>query len=172
MSTPDNSPLLDAAEAILACVCSALAASERPVCCCILVHAAGLPAADLCCACEPPGTATNPDNGFAWVKVAAYTPVYGTAPGARGRCIVGWTLTLDVGIYRCVTLGVDGNPPPLDAVQADALGLARDAEIIGRALACCPLDGCSNGNVVITPWRPTGPRGGMAGGVTQVQISL
>lgn len=151
--------LPDLAQNLLACLCDALADAQRPACCDV-VWSQGLPPMDMCC----------PDfNGNAWVRFAQMSA---TTPGNGKPCIVSWSVTLQMGVYRCVTVGDDGTPPPPEVHSAEAAGFMTDAMAMRSAVACCVNGSCDYSVVAIGPATPIGPRGAVAGVVMNVTYRL
>lgn len=147
--------LPDLAQTLLACLCDALADAGRPACCDV-VWSQTLPPMDMCCADY---------NGNAWVRLASMTA---NTPGTGKPCIVAWSATFQLGVYRCVTVGEEGAPPPPDVHALEAAGLALDAMAMRQAVMCCSAGDCSWSLGQVGQWTPVGPRGGVAGGVMTV----
>lgn len=80
---------------------------------------------------------------------------------------------LAVEVVRCTpTLGDDGNPPTAAALEASAVTLLRDAQMMTNAVldaqASGLLPGC--GGVAIMGWSSVGPDGALLGGTLVLRL--
>lgn len=166
---------LPVAEALLGCLCDALAQTVRgPVCRCSLVPGEA-PTVDVCCDCDGPG------QGQGSVRLVQLYPTTAfpdpsvdlTMPAA----LLSWAGVFELAVFRCVaTVDDDGTAPSADELAADAAAVADDAAAMRTAVRCCfpgtaAAGGC--GSVVLPgPWSPSGPSGGCAGGQMTVTVDL
>lgn len=159
---------LPLAQALLACLCSALDDTVGgPVCSCCL--APGPEPVD-CCDCAE-------GEGKAWVRVVRIFPTTSRFPQQAldpGACRTGgWAVELELGVARCVaTIDDDGNPPSCDDRNADTIKILEDAAAMRAAVSCCypSTDLGRAWRSVPGQWTPIAPAGGCAGGTMLVTI--
>lgn len=151
------------------CVCGELAAAKRPVCrtCgCCLYPGDTLPPATAC-DCKDGG------QGQAWVRIVGWEPQQTTNRRETKHCQpVRLRITLEAGVYRCVTtVGPDGqSPPTCEEQDADFWGLLADAAALRRAVSCCPA--LQRRGLEVTKAEPTGVQGGCAGQLIQFALDV
>lgn len=107
-------------------------------------------------------------DGQLWGALQGVTPV----PGSQGGGCEAWVFSAQVGAVRCAAKpGEDGSPPSVEAVQADAIAQAIDADGILHAIKCCPsrTQRVKDAGIVATTWVPLGPQGGCVGGAWTIQ---
>lgn len=130
---------------LIACVCDALEAAERPVCIC--GKTVGTPVIGLgqCCDCS---SADDPDaGGQASIHFERMYPAEKTANGIQQverleNCKPGGTAAdLQITVTRCYPrLDEQGNPPTLDETSPYADDLNADMTTVWKALRCCGQD--------------------------------
>jgi hypothetical protein len=164
-------PVLPLADALLACLCAAVADTGNPVCACC-VHPGLSTPMDYCdCECSSGG------NGQAWVRVNRIYPAGARFPQQSFEVepckIPSWGVELVMGVYRCVaTLDDDGRPPTCDQVEADATKILLDAAAMRVAAVCCFGTAEEDRTAIVGEWSPIGPNGGCAGGFMSVTVQF
>lgn len=128
--------LNDAIDTALSCVCIALEEAARPACQCY--PTIGEPLWRPCCECGDTGT-----SGELTASLETMYPIDGNTllPSPRiEACRKGpWGADIALDLTRCFpTLQEDGELPPQDEVGTAAREMHDDADIIRRALTCCP----------------------------------
>jgi hypothetical protein len=108
------------------------------------------------------------DNGQLWANLLGTPTITDEGPCQT----VQWAG--EIGIVRCAAGPRESSsgeyiPPSVEAVTADALRQAQDADAIWRALACCESRSERVRGMVLTSWRPVGPQGGCVGGIWTVR---
>lgn len=132
MNTEDL--LLSIIDGLRGCLCSTLAGADAEVCRCANYPGAYAPAD--ACSCGAHGC------GQAWVRLdrlypSDRFPATSSAPGNCGNTLVA---VLEAGVYRCRPVpGRNGTAPSEAAVTASGLAEARDAVLVAKAIACCPI---------------------------------
>ena len=110
-------------------------------------------------------------DGQLWIRVSGQEPALSSRAGAADpNCrLLGWYVTLGVGIIRCVaSLDSRGSPPTPTAITEDGLTSIRDSVEIRTALVCAD----TSLRLTVLQWSPLGPAGGCAGGEWLVSIYL
>lgn len=162
--------VLPLAEALLACLCTALATTVGgPVCDCCLHVGAAVPM-DYCdCECAGVG------QGQGFVRVNRIYPAAARFPqqsfDVEPCKINSWGVELVMGAYRCVAgLDDEGRPPSCAEVTADSVKLLSDAAAMRAAAVCCFPD--ADMVAVVGQWEPIGPQGGCAGGQLTITVQM
>lgn len=91
-----------------------------------------------------------------------------SSDAGNGSCQV-YQFTAIVAAVRCAAkMSDDGQPPPVDAVQQDAIRQARDADGIRYAIQCCPgrSQRMKDAGIVLDSWAPLGPQDCVGGAWT------
>lgn len=155
---------------VTACVCTKLRDAGRPACDCCLVHGASVMSMDGCsCDCDD-DTATGRVTG----RVLRVIPAPSAVVNPRHSCLTAMVqVTLQIGVFRCITIPEDGAEPGCDVTTAEALGFLADEQAMRAALACCADLSQIPGKWQLGAgeWEPHGPSGGCAGGVISVNAT-
>jgi hypothetical protein len=109
----------------------------------------------------------NEADGQLWAALQPLTRVPSSDAGS-GNCQV-WQFTAQVGAVRCAAkMSDDGQPPPVEAVQQDAIRQAIDADGIRYAITCCPErpQRLKDAGIVLDSWTPLGPNDCVGGAWT------
>lgn len=160
--------------AVLAsCACAKLRELGRPVCDCCLVHSAAAMPMDGCdCGCTAPegGTEAHGRLSARILQISAAPSDTSQNAGDCGKSVM-TEVTLQLGVFRCITIPPDGEATDCDLGTAEALGFLADEQILRAAVNCCSDTSRIPGRWQITPglWNPHGPEGGCAGGVLTIQ---
>jgi hypothetical protein len=166
MTLYDSNPVFDRLGELAECLCAQIQDPEN-----------GVP--DVCfCGVVPGDQAVanyagdcNDVCGMAWVRLVQMYPmaVIGQADATPGNCGVGVGIDVEVGILRCIEFGDEqGNlPPPAVLLAATQLQIA-DALVMRKAIYCC--DAIPSKEAIVTPYAPTGPLGGLVGGMMTVSM--
>lgn len=162
--------------ALLVCLCERLALAGRPVCGCCLAHNQAVPAADGCdcdCPVTLPGGGTAIGRGQAWARVVSV----GVAPQPfdtpAGCLILQWRATVELGVYRCVSVGgPNGEPPTCAQREADAVAAWADGQVMRETVECCPALDPADARLTVESWLPSGPSGGCAGSVLRFTVDV
>jgi hypothetical protein len=152
-------------QSFLACVCAELSAAGRPVCDCCLVWGAVAPPADFC-ACDCDG-----GHGQAFVRVIRLDPQATSNRTAAMKCqplrVRAW---VEAGVYRCVPMGEDGEPPTCEERTESAWGFLRDARALRAAVACC--NALKGDRIEFMSQDPANVSGGCSGVMIQFTVDL
>lgn len=104
----------------------------------------------------------------AWVRVAGVTPSPGAVETWEGDCAIELSLTLEVGVLRCVDIAEGGEAP----TATDTLAAAMQSMTDMNALHCAAM-GCEVWASIETgAWEPYGPLGGQYGGVWTFTVTI
>jgi hypothetical protein len=106
-------------------------------------------------------------DGQLWAALQPLTRMPSSDAGA-GNCQV-YRFTAQIGAVRCAAkMGDDGQPPPVEAVQQDAIRQAIDADGIRYAITCCPErpQRLKDAGIVLDSWTPLGPNDCVGGAWT------
>jgi hypothetical protein len=106
-------------------------------------------------------------DGQLWAAIQSIARVPSSDAGS-GNCQV-WQFTAQIGAVRCASkMDEDGNPPPVDEIQQDAIRQARDADGIRYAITCCPERPrrLIDAGIVLDSWVPLGPNDCVGGAWT------
>jgi hypothetical protein len=106
-------------------------------------------------------------DGQLWAALQPLTRIPSSDAGA-GNCQV-YRFTAQIGAVRCAAkMGDDGQPPPVEAVQQDAIRQAIDADGIRYAITCCPErpQRLKDAGIVLDSWTPLGPNDCVGGAWT------
>lgn len=155
-----DTAVLPLAEELLGCFCPLLAETVG-----------GMPECG-CCLSLGPAVA---DVEHAWVRVVRIYPSGGRFPAQAfdvESCPANeWGVELELGVFRCVaTIDDDGRPPSCDQVRRDVEVQLDDAAAMRQAVNCCFAD--DDRLMVVGPWEPIPPQGGMAGGRMTVTVLI
>lgn len=171
MTTPvlapeDADPVLGPKlQSFLACVCAELAAAGRPVCQCCIVWGDTRPPADFCdCSCAA-------GSGQAFVRLVRLDPQATANRTAMMKCqplrVRAW---IEAGVYRCVPVGDNGQPPTCEERTESAWGFIRDARALRQAVACC--DALKRDRIEFMSQDPYTVSGGCSGIGIQFTVDL
>lgn len=148
----------DRLTAIAACLCAQIETDGLPpVCFCGVVPGDQV-------ALDYVGDNCATACGMAWVRlIGMYPSVSLGQPNTEpGNCQSLLGLEVEVGIMRCASLpDDDGTPPSAADLAGDVELQAADALTMRRALLCC----ASSQDLMLGPYTPQGPEGGLVGGV-------
>ncbi len=153
--------------------------TEVATCLCAQIATDGSP--PLCFCGVLPGEATVADYasecgeqcGMAWVRLTSAYPATGTGVPSEepGNCTASTGLEIEVGILRCfLGMGEDGGPPAPAEMLAAAEQQHADILTMMRAIYCCAA--IPTKDAVVGTYAPTGPLGGLYGGVLPVSLVL
>lgn len=167
---------VDVASELLACVCAAFAASDRPVCRCSFALG-DPPPVDVCEPCTVDGQG---GHGQAWVRVG---PIFPTAPFPQPEAVAQacgpssfLAVEYTVGAYRCApVIGAKGQSPSVESLAAAVIGQGQDRAIISGAIRCCIAAGVESDDDpvwLLGTWTPIEPGGGYFGGSMTVTVAL
>jgi hypothetical protein len=113
----------------------------------------------------------NDKCGMAWVRLVSVYPMssVGVINPEPGNCGVGLGVDIEMGIFRCISVGDEqGNlPSPAELLEATQLQIA-DALVMHKAVRCCTA--IPSKEAIIGPYTPVGPLGGLVGGTVQVSM--
>lgn len=109
--------------------------------------------------------------GMAWVRLVQMYPMVsiGSPDVTPGNCGTGIGIDVELGILRCITVGDEqGNlPTAAELLAATQLQIA-DALIMRKAVQCC--DAVPWKDTIVTTYTPSGPLGGLVGGMLNVSM--
>ena len=109
--------------------------------------------------------------GMAWVRLVSLYPMasIGQIDSTPGNCGVGVGIDVEMGIFRCISIGDEqGNlPSPAELLEATQLQIA-DALVMRKAVYCC--DAIPSKEVILANYTPVGPLGGLVGGTFRVSM--
>ena len=109
--------------------------------------------------------------GMAWVRLVSLYPMasIGAIDQTPGNCGVGVGIDVEMGVFRCISIGDEqGNlPSPAELLEATQLQIA-DALIMRKAVLCC--DAIPSKEAILANYTPVGPLGGLVGGTMQVSM--
>ncbi|MFC1418733.1 hypothetical protein [Streptacidiphilus cavernicola] len=164
---------------VLTCLCEALSAAGRAVCCCMWFRGAARPPMDGCdCSCSGE---QGEGQGVAWIRwistedALAYTTNRAVAARGFGAATCAATaqklrVTFELGIYRCVTAGdPESGPDCGEQTQAAADG-AWDDRLLRDTAHCCPA--LAGRAAVMLRQESLGPSGGCGGSVATFTADL
>jgi hypothetical protein len=108
--------------------------------------------------------------GMAWVRLDTGYPstTIGQLYTEAGNCTVPLGFDIELGIMRCIEVG-DGleGPTQSQLLAASQLQIA-DLLIMQRAIYCCGT--LPNKEIIVGPYLPAGPLGGLVGGSIRVSV--
>ena len=109
----------------------------------------------------------------AWVALGPMVPSdgHGKPPVVRRNAVVVWTITLQMGVFRCYPVQDRNAMPPLPSIDPAARDIADDAEAMRRA-ALGAWDGHPQVQALLGRWTPMPPQGGVHGSTMDVQVQL
>lgn len=152
------STVMDAMEALAACLCAQLQidSPSDEVCFCGVLPGVAIPI-DV-------GSCTTGACGMAYLRLNALYPSVsvGVADLQPANCAVGIGFDLEIGVFRCYPLEPNGSSPPDDVNLAVARLQVTDALSMRKALSCC--DWLPDDGFVVGQYTPMGPAGGVIGG--------
>lgn len=108
--------------------------------------------------------------GQAWVRLATSYPsnAVGVIDQTIGNCGTGMGYDIEIGIQRCLQTNSGGEAlTQEELLEATTLQLA-DMDVLYRTVACC--DTLDSKDYIIIGYTPTGPEGGLLGGVLTVSV--
>lgn len=158
------------AQELLACLETALAAGPSPVLPQYVMLRAGAEVTPL--------LSTNTDEcctGLGWVRVESVSGVRGIGERDNVVCFQAErTLTLELGVARCMPTPGPGSIPTEDQWTAVALQLDADHGSMEAAICCAfnDLEGSAAEEVAVGEYRPFGVDGNCVGGTMTVQIRM
>ena len=160
MSELPFNPVTAILEAVAACLCAEIqnpANGVPDVCFCGIVPGDNTPAmyAGNC----------KTRCGMAWTRLITLYPsnAVGATTVEPARCDTGMGIDIEVGMLRCISVGDERGNLPTPQEQTDAVKLQlADAFVMWKALLCCTA--FPSGDVILTPYQPIGPEGGLVGG--------
>lgn len=109
----------------------------------------------------------NEADGQLWAALQPLTRIPSSDAG-NGGCQA-FRFTAQIGAVRCAAkMSDDGQPPPVEAVQQDAIRQAIDADGIRYAIMCCPErpQRLKDAGIVLDSWTPLGPNDCVGGAWT------
>jgi hypothetical protein len=165
----DSNPLYDRVTDLAACLCSAI---QNP--------ANGVP--DVCFCGIVPGEAVTAlytggnckdKCGMAWVRVVSIYPMtqVGAPDLTPGNCGAGVGADVELGIFRCISIGDETGAPttPAELLAAAQLQIA-DSLVMQQAVYCCAA--IPPKEVIMSAYTPLGPAGGLVGGTWALSMGL
>lgn len=169
MSDPSAplTPVQAVVEVLAACLCEQLV--DGPGLCFCGV----LPGADIAADVGFAGYCGDDDcGGMAYVRTAAIYPAtqVGIAQLQPSNCTWGQGFDLELGVLRPFPLEEDGTSPAPEVQLEAARWQMWDAQAMQKALACC--DWLPHTDFVVGQYVPTGPAGGVLGGIIPVSAIL
>lgn len=162
-----EAPLLAITRELRECLCATLARYGRPVCHCCLYHGRTPPPADDCgCDCEV-------GQGRGWVRVVQLTTSSSSAIVTPPCNVWRWKATLELGVYRCVTVPEDG-VADCGVQSAEAVAGWTDLLALRDVVACCRTEGgaLEDAIVEVLSGDPLGPSGGCAGSTLTFTVEI
>lgn len=151
--------------------------SELATCLCAQIEADGSPQPCFCGVIPGQGAVAdyagncNTACGMAWVRMVTMLPMQGVGKQNEtpGNCGSELGAVIEVGIFRCISVGDQRNPVPTPAeLLAATEQQVADAYTMQRAIVCCPA--FSSKDMILGAYQPTGPSGGLVGGTFQVTL--
>lgn len=112
------------------------------------------------------------EDGQAWVAHLRTTPNWPAPTQVPQTCPHNDTAQFEVGVVRCAQGKLDdnGNPPPVEEIDADSEQQQQDRWALREAIACCfPIEGR---DLLFVDWNATSPLGGCVGGMWNVLIKI
>lgn len=100
-------------------------------------------------------------SGQLWGVLRSINPNPNNTPGS-GCTLLDFTAA--VGIVRCAAPMDGSRPPSIEAIEADAVQQALDADGIYRAIMCCEERSERVRDLTLSSWTALGPQGGCVGG--------
>jgi hypothetical protein len=155
-TVPYDNPVFTVLTDILDCLCSTISTDGLPTPCVCTVYPGEGASFDYT------GDCGDDACGSAWVRLDSAEPsngigVVNTEPN---NCGAGLGVVVEVGIVRCLTpMADDGSPLPAEELLAASGLQVADMYAMRKALVCCGHD------LVLGPYLPVGPQGGVVGGV-------
>lgn len=153
---------------LLDCVCAALGDTDAgaPACFCALMPGQIVPGEF--CSCGGAGC------GMGWVRLDRLFPSSERFPiqdaTTKGSCANVLAAVIEVGAYRCRSVGdARGNPPPPATRINETLTHVADAMALHRAIGCCTA--VTSRRHVLGPYTPA-DRGDCGGGSWTVTVQL
>lgn len=106
--------------------------------------------------------------GMAWVRLVAVYPATGVGiPNEQPHnCGYGLGVTVEMGMLRCAHTGTAERPASPAEQMMDAKLQVADMLAMRRAIACCT----GSGDWALGQYTPTGPQGGLLGGVWSLEM--
>lgn len=113
-----------------------------------------------------------PDGGMAYVRVVSIYPstVVGIANITPANCQWGQGFDVELGVFRAFPLDENGAMPDDDITLEATRWQMWDAQAMQKALACCTW--LPKMDFVVGQYAPTGPEGGVLGGIIPVSAML
>lgn len=143
-------------------------------CLCQEIVASGLPEVYICTPLPGEQIAAeyvSEDAGMAWTRLVSAFPSTTFPAQALVGCFAPLAFEVELGVLYCAPEpGADGSPPDM-AAQFDATRLQVAAmAAMRRALLCCFPTGNSK-DLILGPYAPIGPDGGVVGGTWTVWVA-
>lgn len=160
---PLANSVMDTLTVLAACLCEQITASNLPeTCFCGVVPGDQVPGfyAGNC----------NKKCGMAWTRLVNVYPsaTIGQPSQQPNNCGIGTGVSVELGMLRCAHVGTEDRPPTPAEQMADAQLQIADMLAMRRAVACCP----GSADFVLGVYTPTGPQGGLVGGVWSIDLWL
>lgn len=111
-------------------------------------------------------------EGMAYVRVSSIYPStqVGVAQLQPSNCTWGTGFDLELGVFRPFPMEEDGSSPDPEVYLEASRWQMWDAQAMQKALACC--DWLPHPDFVVGQYAPTGPAGGVLGGIIPVSAIL
>jgi hypothetical protein len=96
-----------------------------------------------------------------------------TAERSLVDCLTMRAVTLGIWIVRCApTMDDDGEPPPAETIDSNALVTLADPGIVTDAIVSAYKAGAFGYGLAVEQWQGVGPEGGLVGGVLRLRVDL
>lgn len=111
------------------------------------------------------------DAGMAWVRlVSAYPSTAFPSPAADATCAAPLGFEVEIGVAYCAPIGSSDGSPPTFADHFESAELQLAAMSAMRVAMQCCFPG-HRMDVVLGQYTPTGPQGGVVGGVWSLFVA-
>ncbi|WP_282775774.1 hypothetical protein [Nocardia sp. CC201C] len=153
------------AHTLIGALTTALSTTRAGAPCISVVHPGTLTPAYGWCACDE-------GEGMAWTRVVSVGPTERfpaplSQPVPAGR-VAQLAAVIELGVDRCYWNTDDNAMPDIAVLDSLARDVLDDAAAMRRAVECAGL----SGDVVLGPWTPRGPSGGIHGGTMTVTVQV
>lgn len=153
------------AHTLVGALTAALASTRAGAPCISVVHPGTSTPSYGWCDCED-------GEGMAWTRVVSVSPT-GIFPGPLSKPVmrgdvVQLAAVIELGVERCYWSTEDNSMPSIGILDSMARDALDDAAAMLAAVRCAGLES----DVVLGPWTPRGPSGGIHGGTMTVTVRV